>query len=899
MTQVDGNLSTFDVLRQTNKQTVPVSAATDKTKIQSSTAMAQTTVQKSVVTSNLTDSFVSEKRKNNGLVERLYNKIKNVTGLGTGTKKVEADIEKANKGEITQEQAQNTIQKYSSSQETSAQLLGDGASIVASGGLFFLGSKYLKMLSSVAKINNKEQFLEKINLNQNLLPKYLNKEIDSILETLKSNKKMTGILIGLSAFAGGMAKYWTLKFDRIGSKEFKVDKSKYGDKKTRTLEQKAMLRQEKRKLNKARRKTNFKNFVSGMFNGIMLPVTSMAGIVGAPLFVIGNSLNRYFVANKTDKKKSFKGYVDNLKNDAITTGVAATAIAIPLAIKNHNVKIFDKNLKIATEKLTNVKLEMPDFKGKSALEELQSTLFNSKEISNITNSNIPVEEQIKKLTEENIFAVKFKQISNDGSNLTKALREDCPPSRTLEEAKEFIQANLGEDYTVSKLLGVGTVAETYLAKGADGKEVCVKMLKKGIDKAKIQRDKQKFIDLINNMSDKTPEEKKHLLANIEDLANGVSQEINLSNEMKAAQELVPYSKVANVVKPIEVKNGLYVMEKANGISLSSLVELNEAKMYRDMIQEGSMLADVARPEYDSKLGRVLRDTTTKEEKIKALNEYIAKIEARTPEFGDINLSQSDAKYLMNEYMKVLTEQFYKVDKDGKVLHADIHPGNIFIDPNVLKTRRGKLFTLIDTGNTIDMGVDQSLRALNLTSYIKQGNVKDIAEYVLEGAKLPTGMDKNGAIDKVENELKACFFDNSTKLEQMNDEKILALTDNIMQKYDIIPSSSQLNLHKSRTSAKNSLKDLENAIMDFDFVDVMGHHSSTGKVLAGGKKGLEHLARNKIYDSMVARQEKENLKQLTPMQKLKQKNNPNAPRANSEDYLTYWLKQKMLGDVKLD
>ena len=255
--------------------------------------------------------------------------------------------------------------------------------------------------------------------------------------------------------------------------------------------------------------------------------------------------------------------------------------------------------------------------------------------------------------------------------------------------------------------------------------------------------------------------------------------------------------------------------------------------------------------------------------------------------------------MLQEYQKVFIEQFHKIDKNGKVIHADIHPGNIFIDPNVLRTRRGKLFTLIDTGNTIDMGVDQSLRALNLTSYIKQGNVKDIAEYVLDGAKLPVGMDKNGAVDKVMNEFKACFFDNSTKLEQMNDEKILALADNIMQKYDIIPSSSQLNLHKSRTSAKNSLEDLKDAIMGFDVIDVMGHDSKTGKALAGGKKGLEHLAKNKIYDSMVARQEKENLKQLTPMQKLKQKNNPNAPKANSEEYLTYWLKQKMLGDVKLD
>ena len=887
MTQVDGKLSTFEVLRQKNKQTVPVSVATDTTKIQSSTAMAQTTVQKSVVTSNLTDSFVSEKRKNNGLVERLYNKIKNVTGLGTGTKKVEADIEKANKGEITQEQAQNTIQKYSSSQETSAQLLGDGASIVASGGLFFLGGKYLKMLSSVAKINNKEQFLEKINLNQNLLPKYLNKEIDSILETLKSNKKMTGLLIGLSAFAGGMAKYWTLKFDRIGSKEFKVDKSKYGDKKTRTLEQKAMLRQEKRKLNKARRKTNFKNFVSGMFNGIMLPVTSMAGIVGAPLFVIGNSLNRYFVANKTDKKKSFKGYVDNLKNDAITTGVAATAIAIPLAIKNHNVKIFDKNLKIATEKLTNVKLEMPDFKGKSALEELQSTLFNSKEISNITNSNIPVEEQIKKLTEENIFAVKFKQISNDGSNLTKALREDCPPSRTLEEAKEFIQANLGEDYTVSKLLGVGTVAETYLAKGADGKEVCVKMLKKGIDKAKIQRDKQKFIDLINNMSDKTPEEKKHLLANIEDLTNGVSQEINLSNEMKAAQELVPYSKVANVVKPIEVKNGLYVMEKANGISLSSLVELNEAKMYRDMIQEGSMFADVAQPEYDSKLGRVLRDTTTKEEKIKALNEYIAKIEARTPEFGDINLSQSDAKYLMNEYMKVLTEQFYKVDKDGKVLHADIHPGNIFIDINAMRARKGKMFTLIDTGNVVKQSAEEAINSINLTSYINKGNVPDIVSYVLNGATLPQGMKQEEAIQKLTEELNKCFFDNKTELGRVTNESLLTMTSNIMQKYHIIPNNTQLNFNKAVQSADNSRKELFKALIMLKLKDIKNPLELTAFIAGVGK---DTLVADKSYKAMQAVQEKFNLRQMTLAQRAKQLKNPNMKAENSEDYLTYKLKQ---------
>ena len=249
--------------------------------------------------------------------------------------------------------------------------------------------------------------------------------------------------------------------------------------------------------------------------------------------------------------------------------------------------------------------------------------------------------------------------------------------------------------------------------------------------------------------------------------------------------------------------------------------------------------------------------------------------------------------MLKEYQKVFIEQFHKIDKNGKVIHADIHPGNIFIDPDVLKSKKGKLFTLIDTGNTIDMGVEQSLRALNLTSYIRQGNVKDIAEYVLDGAKLPAGMDKSVALEKIENELRACFFDNSTKLEHMNDERILALTDNIMQKYDIIPSSSQLNLHKSRTSAKNSLEDLQQAIMGFDFVDVLGHDSKTGKIFEGGKKGLEYIAKGKRYDGMVAKQESENLKQLTKKQRLMHKNNPNAPKQNSEEYLTYWLKQNIV------
>ena len=37
-----------------------------------------------------------------------------------------------------------------------------------------------------------------------------------------------------------------------------------------------------------------------------------------------------------------------------------------------------------------------------------------------------------------------------------------------------------------------------------------------------------------------------------------------------------------------------------------------------------------------------------------------------------------------------------------MIHGDIHPGNIFVNPEVLKTKKGQLFTLIDTGNVINM-----------------------------------------------------------------------------------------------------------------------------------------------------------------------------------------------------
>lgn len=844
----------------------------------------------------LKEYYRREARKNNGLIEKFHNWLKNTTGIGIGSKKVLAEIQKAENGTATTQDVQAKIKEYNASQENSAQLLGDAVSVAASGATFFGLNKLFNQAKGCIDVNKpltdniasiikktREEFASdtKISASEKKLTNRLFNIYEKTLSTLKSNKK-TLLISGLaSAYVGGLTKYWALKLNRVGSDEFKVDDKIYGKKKLRNPMQKKAAKLSKKQLNKERRKTNFKNFVSGTINGLMMPVMALGGIIGAPIYLAGNVLNRYFVANKTDKNKSVNGFMENLSQNALATGAVTAALAIPLVKKGNFAKVFNENMAKASKKLAEANLQPAEFKGISAYKQLEEMMLESPNIKSIIDGSASIEDKIKQLTKENLFAAKFKQISEDESLLTKALQDNCPPTRTLDEAQKYITSNLGIGYKVNKLLGVGTVAETYIAKDVSGKEVCIKILKNGITKDKILNDKQKFIDMVKNMTDKSADEKEYLLRNVEDLAEGILKEVDLKNEMDNAIKLAKTTRVANVVKPIEVKNNVYIMEKAKGVSLGSFMDLNKLYLQKEAIE------------------KLEKDPKLKEEALKEIDEKIKLVTERMPAFSDIKLRKQDTDYLLQEYQKVFIEQFHKIDKNGKLIHADIHKGNIFIDPNVLKTRKGKLFTLIDTGNMVDMGVEQSLRALNLTNYIKQGNVRDIAEYVLEGAKLPANMDKKGAVEKVEQELKACFFDNLTKLEQMNDEKILALTDNIMQKYEIISSSSQLNLHKSRTSAKKSLDALEKAIRSFDFIDVMGHDSKTGKALSGGKKGLEHLAKNKLYDTMVAKQEKENLKQLTQMQKLKQKNNPNAPKANSEEYLTYWLKQKMLGDVKLD
>lgn len=851
----------------------------------------------------LKDEFVSQHKKN-GLIERLYNYVKNITGLGIGSKKVEAEIAKAENGEISEEKARETITRYKNSQTNSAQGFGDLLSIGASGITFFGMGNFLKMKNSELLLN--EKLIDNLTNGLKDASKEAKKSFwgnltETVIKTAKSKNKLIALTAISAGFVGGFTKYWALKFNRIGSEEFKTNKKDFNG--AKTPYDKSAYKLEKKAKAKERRNANFRNFASGAINGLMMPLTTLGGaIVGVPSYFVANSFNRYFVGNK-DSVKTFDGYVNNLKDDSITHATVAVAAAIPMVKKVNWTKVYDANLKKATDKLLAADLRPSEFAGKTTYRELEDILMNSKEIKEILDSAVSDAEKIKAMSEKNIFSVKFKQISGGEDSLSVALTENCPTTRTLEQAQEYISKQLGNSYNVSKCLGVGTIAETYLAKGADGKEVCIKILKEGISADKIKKDRDSFVEIIKGLK-RPKQEEEYLIRNIDDLAEGISKEVDFSNEMNAANKLVNFTKTAKVVKPIEVKNGVYVMEKANGISLQSLIKLNKLQSeehYCTKILEDLKNGKLSKWDEDfiirtkqSREEYIANEISQYERFLKSAQEQIKIIEARTPEFGDIKLSDTDAKYLFEEYMKVMVEQFYKIDKAGKTIHADIHPGNVFIDINALRARKGQIFTLIDTGNTIDLTAKQAADSLKLATYLKRADVPDIVEYMMDGAILEgSSLTKEEAIKKVSDELKQCFFDDKTALNSMNTTELFNMVSNIMKKYNIMPSSNQLNLEKARTSADRSYANLVGIWFREADKKLSEKTSTVGKAASGVTMIKDALMLQKKYKKMQSTQEKLNLLQMSPTERIKYERNPNLLPTNSEDYLTYKLKQSIV------
>lgn len=839
-----------------------------------------------VQTSSVRDEFVKIK-KNNGLVGKFYNFLKNKTNFGLGTKAVEKEIDKFEKGEIKEEKVREKISQYKISQENAVQSTGDIATGAVTISSYFLANNYIKKLRAQLELDALPEIIKDIKKypESKRYKRYIQAE-----NIIKSKSKTMLVMLPILAVAGGITKLIYGKAERIGSKEFKVDKKAFADKK----EYKA----EKKKAGKARRKANWKNFATGAVNGMLAPLTALAGgIAGVPAYLLATTGLRYASSKNDGKEKSLNDFTKSLKDNAAVNTVTAAAIALPSIKKAHFSHVFDTNLGKVVDKLKGQQLQLPDLpSSKSAYQELEDLMLSSESIKKILKpeeyiEGRSLETNITNLTDENIFAVKFLQIKNSGflsgynpyHEISEALRESCPPTRTIEQAQQHINKMWGSnDYTVSKLLGVGTIAETYLAKDKSGKEVCIKVLKEGINADKIAKDKEKFIKLItgDTPQDKLTDNQKYLIRNINDLAEGISKEVDFVNEMNAAKELKKYTKTADVVVPMEAKQGIYVMEKAPGISVKTLVDYYECERHI---------------KWARKMVKKYPDDIWYQEEIQRLEEKMQKIKSRSPEFAVFDMTPSQIKRLLKNYIDLQVEQFSKVDKNGKVVHADIHPGNIFINLEALKSGKGKLFTLIDTGNTIKLSKEQSVASLKVVGFIKNGNTKDLTSVVLEDAILPQGMTKEKAAELVENDFKKYFFDKETKIESMNMDTFYVLSENILRKHNIISNNTQLNLNKAKISARNSFNDLFNSFFEKKYGDKDWSTTNKAEMATAITRAMADGAEIGLkMTSAQTVQESKNLFQMSWKEAMNFLRNKNMLKTNSEEYLTYKLKQNMPG-----
>ena len=916
--------------------------------------------QDSIITNPITvdtvelENKIDKAKKQNGLIEKVADKVKSATGLGCSSKKLDVTLQQVKTGAVSAEQAQKEIEKYRSSQENTAQAVGDVASSIASIGAFFGAKQEIeKLVAKTVKINNSKDTITdgleiavqnskgKMKSFMNFALNFANKHLD---------KRSTAVAVAAlgAMLVGGYVKSLLLKANRIGTKQYKADIDKQAMSKKE-------IKEAKKQASKQKNNANFRNFVTGAINGLTVPVVSTLGAVGAPIYVAINSLSRYFIGSKENAgKKSINGYVENLKESPIANVATAAAIAIPAIKKGKFNKVFEKNLDTVVENLQKAQLTQGLGEGKTSYQQLEEILFNNSTIKAIMEDrSAGVSAQIQKLSDENIFAVKFKQINSNTDSLARALKTDCPPTRTLDEAQALIDKTFGGKYKVERCVGVGTVAETYLVKEGDS-EYCIKMLKNGITAQKITDDKDKFLAIIDALVDKTPEEKQFLKDNVENIYKGILAEVDFNNEMNAAQELAKVTKKAKLVQPIEVKDGLYVMQKANGVSLSDFVNFSSWKYsfidgetkkikprseYEKEVEEWQKWIDEAKKQIDDLKAMLGTDDAKNYHSFAFINnkytrfdgedgliahikhleenfdsntayskELLQNAQERLKEYdkfvelqklGIGELSEEQAKTMLESYQDILVEQFSEVSKDGKIIHGDIHPGNIFIDVDGLKAGRKDFFTLIDTGNTIQQDQQMAMRFLNLSHYIKNADYENIADFVLEGATLPKGIDKAAAREKLVEELKKAFFDNETHTGKITNDNILSLTDGVMQKLGIIPADTQGNLMKAKTSAKQSMEEFIEAYVEAlekqlknkygDITDIKNVNMAA--VMADGMKMSRKLGKTALrFPLKQQMQERKNLALLSAVEKAKLKQSASAPKKNSIDFLTYELKQ---------
>lgn len=524
---------------------------------------------------------------------------------------------------------------------------------------------------------------------------------------------------------------------------------------------------------RSHRPSLFNRFIMGALNGLASPILAASSLIVTIPALLGINTSARYLTGRNDK--SLHEYLQTQK-DSIGTHLLATVPELTVlgykgkgvikswdlackkakensqmlkefknpTKKNFDLETFSENLDLKTKIEFSIKL-LPIFKNPSEDKIIDTNIFIAKYLQTVPDKEI-----------DNLDNIYKEEIPQALKNAIKNLKGGCPRSYTLDEAQGLINATYGRKYSIirDEPLGVGTIAETYLAKeNKTGREVVIKLLKKGISKEKIEKDRLQAQELLekskfrNNKEDFTYYKKF-----IDVMYAAWSKECDLSLEKEAAEIMASNAKRFNVVKPIEIKNNIYVMEKAKGVQLNKL-----------------------------------------DEELKRRN---------------MKLSEEQIKKLLLNYNKVFIEQLISIPRSGKkIIQADPNSANIFIDLDNLE----KPITFLDLGNVLRYeNLTSTRNALGHLDFIF-GNARGIAETNLEGAILPDNLSRQEAIDTLVKELNTHIFNNKTRIPPPN--TITDFCTNIMKAMKIIPNADNANLIKAETTYYSNIFELRHKIQD--------------------------------------------------------------------------------------
>lgn len=365
----------------------------------------------------------------------------------------------------------------------------------------------------------------------------------------------------------------------------------------------------------------------------------------------------------------------------------------------------------------------------------------------------------------------MSKFSPEVQAIIKKTQSENPFSRTLDEAQNIVnrafapkQKLIGtiEEGSLTKTeielirpLSAGTVGEAYIAKTAQGEEIIVKMIKKGVDAEQLEMEEQIYTRLISELApnEATAQTQIKMLRN---LYRDWAKELDFTKEFGYNKQLAQGAKrykVADITRMSE-DGSCIIMEKAQGVQMNELMKM--LQKYKENPQE-------------------------------YFTAYAKEIEAN-PWLKEPDKVISD---LPSSITKAFDEQFMFMKKGGtSIMHGDPHMGNYFIT-----SENGVLTPVfIDTGNCVLRNKREIIDDISFLTNYFVGNSRGLAKYFIKQCQSHDGTmgkqllleanssGQNGLIERIASDIEKHVFRQNANITDV--DKITKTMQAILEKYGL-------------------------------------------------------------------------------------------------------------------